>query len=285
LYTQENLWKEIRSREVEYSKRYLSTEVLKNVFLKDVFDINTTYLQRTKEISKIDSLSYVIDFRAGGNAGAFIRSGFCYPEEWGTWITDKEAILEFNLPYIPQNLYMKLSFSIFTAKGKHKQHIDIFFNDQLVFSKDYLQDSDEVVVDISGLAKHENKLQIWSKDIVSPKQLGIGEDIRPLSIGLSKIEILSGDVNITNTTGSMYQKDKVEVRRILTLDSKKLIYIYLNTKKPISGVVCPSSEVLINYIPDNHDWNLICIAPKDTTSIPLVIKYLDGSEEIIEVKI
>ena len=243
------------------------------------------YKRRIKELTKVDSLPYVIDFRAGGNAGAFIRSGFCYPEEWGTWITDKEAILEFNLPYIPQNLYMKLSFSIFTAKGKHKQHIDIFFNDQLVFSKDYLQDSDEVVVDISGLAKHENKLQIRSKDIVSPKQLGIGEDIRPLSIGLSKIEILSGDVNITNTTGSMYQKDKVEVRRILTLDSKKLIYIYLNTKKPISGVVCPSSEVLINYIPDNHDWNLICIAPKDTTSIPLVIKYLDGSEEIIEVKI
>jgi hypothetical protein len=59
----------------------------------------------------------------------------------------------------------------------------------LVFSKDYLQDWDEVVVDISGLAKHENKLQIRSKDIVSPKQLGIGEDIRPLSIGLSKIEI------------------------------------------------------------------------------------------------
>ena len=84
------------------------------------------------------------------------------------------------------------------------------------------------------------------------------------------------------------EKPKAEIRQILTLGSKKLIYIYQTVTKPASEALFTQTDItdiLITYIPDNHDWNLICIAPKDTTSIPLVIKYLDGSEEKIEVKI
>jgi len=84
------------------------------------------------------------------------------------------------------------------------------------------------------------------------------------------------------------EKPKAEIRQILTLGSKKLIYIYLTVTKPASEALFTQTDItdiLITYLPDNQEWNLLCIAPKDTTSIPLVIKYLDGSEEKIEVKI
>jgi hypothetical protein len=84
------------------------------------------------------------------------------------------------------------------------------------------------------------------------------------------------------------EKPKAEIRKILTLDSEKLIYINLTVRKSASETVfiqTDITDILITYLPKNHDYNLICIVPKDTTSIPLVIKYLDGSEEIIEVKI
>jgi hypothetical protein len=80
-------------------------------------------------------------------------------------------------------------------------------------------------------------------------------------------------------------KPKIEIKKFVTMDSKILIYINLNVNKPISDIASIQSEILISYIPNNQEWNLLCIAPKDTTSIPLVIKYLDGSEEKIEVKI
>jgi hypothetical protein len=81
------------------------------------------------------------------------------------------------------------------------------------------------------------------------------------------------------------KKPKTEIKKLVTMDSKILIYINLNVNKPISDIASIQSEILISYIPNNQEWNLLCIAPKDTTSIPLVIKYLDGSEEKIEVKI
>jgi hypothetical protein len=80
-------------------------------------------------------------------------------------------------------------------------------------------------------------------------------------------------------------KPKIEIKKFVTMDSKILIYINLNVNKPISDIASIQSEILISYIPNNQEWNLLCIAPKDTTSIPFVIKYLDGSEEKIEVKI
>ncbi len=81
------------------------------------------------------------------------------------------------------------------------------------------------------------------------------------------------------------KKPKTEIKKIVTIVSKILIYINLNVNRPISDIASIQSEILISYIPTNQDWNLLCIAPKDTTSIPLVIKYIDGSEEKIEVKI
>lgn len=81
------------------------------------------------------------------------------------------------------------------------------------------------------------------------------------------------------------KKPKTEIKKLVTMDSKILIYINLNVNKPISDIASIQSEILISYIPNNQEWNLLCIAPKDTTSIPLVIKYLNGSEEKIEVKI
>jgi len=69
------------------------------------------------------------------------------------------------------------------------------------------------------------------------------------------------------------------------MNSKILIYINLNINQPISDIASIQSEILINYIPNNQEWNLLCIVPKDTTTKPLVIKYLDASEEKIEITI
>lgn len=81
------------------------------------------------------------------------------------------------------------------------------------------------------------------------------------------------------------KKPKTEIKKLVTMTTKILIYINLNANKPISNIASIQSNILISYIPDNQEWNLLCIAPKDTASIPLVIKYLDGTEEKIKVKI
>ena len=54
------------------------------------------------------------------------------------------------------------------------------------------------------------------------------------------------------------EKPKAEIRQILTLGSKKLIYIYQTVTKPASEALFTQTDItdiLITYLPDNQDWN------------------------------
>ena len=79
--------------------------------------------------------------------------------------------------------------------------------------------------------------------------------------------------------------NEIKIQSIIENDLRKIVYIKIDFIESLFTVQVSSTDILITYLPDNQEWNLLCIAPKDTTSIPLVIKYLDGSEEKIEVKI
>ncbi|MEJ5299412.1 MAG: hypothetical protein WHS38_00300 [Thermodesulforhabdaceae bacterium] len=149
-----------------------------------------------KPDNAISQIPYTIDFRAGGNAGRFINSGFCNPENWGTWSCAKEALLSFRLKEVPRPLYLKLHFHTLTTPN-HFQRIQFYLNGNLLKEEKYTDSGNkQLTLDVSNLIQQENILLIKVPDAATPKSLGINTDRRELGIGMVRLEISpdAGDV-------------------------------------------------------------------------------------------
>lgn len=131
-------------------------------------------LARDRYASK---LGEVISFaNSSPNRSYYLRSGWSWSEDWGTWSDSKTAILNFSWPTsTPKSL--KLKFDTFVVKGKHPiQEIDVIVNG--IFYKKLLLTN-----------VYDNELDIaLSSDMKNSKYLSVKFEMHNLARPVDLIE-------------------------------------------------------------------------------------------------
>lgn len=114
-------------------------------------------------------------------------AGWAYPEEWGVWLDGTHAKLLLPMPQ-PKPASLELTVRAFISPGKEAQIIDIFVN--RIFAKSISLHQPENVTEEIALSKKMlefNYVQVELRPkgpLLSPKDLGMGDDERKLSLGL-----------------------------------------------------------------------------------------------------
>jgi hypothetical protein len=139
----------------------------------------------------VDKLNQVISFSSENNTNQlFLLSGWAMPEPWGTWAIGNNSALILPIPKgVARELILKVRFFI------NEQH------PQLNLSYSVNNDPPKQVV--AGLnaantflipitAEISNKgfvsVQFYFTNPASPKDLGLGDDIRALTLGLESAQ-------------------------------------------------------------------------------------------------
>ncbi|WP_448588134.1 hypothetical protein [Thermocrinis sp.] len=78
---------------------------------------------------------------------------------------------------------------------------------------------------------------------------------------------------------------KIEIKKRINTGLKNIIYLMISSSKAISLVYSPLTNAKITYIANGRDWNMLCIVPKGVNTVPMTVRYLDGSEETTELKL
>lgn len=111
--------------------------------------------------------------------------GWSYPEIWGTWMDGKESLII--LPVPKNSSKLKLNFIAFIPNKDSKQEIEIVINQTLI-AKETFNKAANNIVEINLKNKFENQqyleIKFIAKNPVIPRELGISDDARLLSVGI-----------------------------------------------------------------------------------------------------
>jgi len=115
--------------------------------------------------------------------------GWAYPESWGVWTEGPKSKVVLPIPQgNPKTLTM--NFRAFITAAHPKQTVEVLVNNQFVQSVIFIKDqNNQIIINIP----QDNNLgfiaiELRLPDAISPKDLRIGEDIRPLGVGLVRAE-------------------------------------------------------------------------------------------------
>jgi hypothetical protein len=114
--------------------------------------------------------------------------GWSYPESFGVWLTGERAILLLPIPEksFPKEIVLNLRALI--SAGRPIQELEIFSDGQRRFSGELKQsDKNNIVITLTEQDLNQGfvKLEFVPKTRVTPKEIGIGDDDRKISIGLN----------------------------------------------------------------------------------------------------
>ena len=129
----------------------------------------------------------IILSRSGKNILPFVLvAGWAYPESWGTWSDGRSAKLALAIPLgNPQTL--TLDMRAFVQPQYPSQMIEIWINQQLYTKRALTEDQfNQIVIPISEAHLKQQYLNIDFNFLnpIRPKDIGLGDDDRQLSIGL-----------------------------------------------------------------------------------------------------
>ncbi len=120
-------------------------------------------------------------------------AGWAYPEAWGVWLDGTHAQLLLPMPN-PKPKFVQLTLRAFVSDQKPSQTVDIFVNRVFAKSITLNQAGDAITeVQLSQKMLEFNYIQIEFRpkgQLLSPKELGVSNDERKLSIGLTKLTFL-----------------------------------------------------------------------------------------------
>jgi hypothetical protein len=160
----------------------LQASVSKRISNKSV--IEPTELNQKIAFSKDSSR---LDALIGVGQQPFTGAGWAYPEIWGVWLDGTHAQLLLPMPN-PRPKSVELTVRAFVSPQKSVQIIDIFIN--RIFAKTVtLDQAGDAILDIQLSKKmiEYNYAQIEFRPkgpLLSPKEMGISDDGRKLSLGL-----------------------------------------------------------------------------------------------------
>ncbi|GAA3402992.1 DUF7024 domain-containing protein [Paenibacillus hodogayensis] len=152
------------------------------------------------EWSGNDALDYTtgetVDFGSGLSGKEsikFLGTGWSHMEEWGTWTDGEWANVFFvmNKDAINADQVLTINATAFSKQGPRK--INIFINQKLlqeISVEPEIQQELKVKIPKNFIeADGFLHLQFQSKDLVSPKQLGISEDNRLIGLWVHSLKI------------------------------------------------------------------------------------------------
>lgn len=155
--------------------------------INDTLIIHPTFLNQTISFSKTSDR-----LKALTSVGQqpFTGAGWAYPEDWGVWLDGSHAQVLLPMPN-PKPQAIDLTIRAFLSDKKLSQTVDVFIN--RVFAKRItINQPGDLVVELALNSKmlEFNYIQIEfipKGPLLSPKELGMGEDGRKLSIGLRSL--------------------------------------------------------------------------------------------------
>ena len=115
--------------------------------------------------------------------------GWAYPEQWGVWTEGTKAKVVLPIPAgNPKALTM--DFRAFLTASHLKQSVEVFvnnaFNQKVTFNQDQ---GNQIIIDLpQNDSRDYIAIELRLPNAKSPKELGIGDDIRPLGVGLTGVE-------------------------------------------------------------------------------------------------
>jgi hypothetical protein len=135
-----------------------------------------------------------LSFRRGDAGDRYLLHGWAWPEPWGTWSDGHEAVIHLKLKKAPtEKLALHISGLAAVLKEKHPlQRIDVIINNYKLWTieRNSLEEKTHVIFIPKYIYHKTNgKIEIILRfpDAVSPADLGLNEDRRMLSFGLTKL--------------------------------------------------------------------------------------------------
>jgi len=116
--------------------------------------------------------------------------GWSYPEVWGTWAIGQNSTMRFNLSQVSP-LGSFINFNIIWPFPKTVKYSEstITLNGVIIGKLDSSSNNDAISLKVFNLKTMNNIITFTNLDPVSPKTLGISEDQRPLSIGITNFSV------------------------------------------------------------------------------------------------
>jgi len=165
--------------------------------VEDSARLNKKYRQFSYELPLLFSKNSIgVDYLVGINNSEITGNGWAYPEDWGVWSEGNSA--KITVPLIdPKLSLLSINIAGFIADRQTSQEVKIIL-DGIEQKNITLTNSNpvNVVIEIPCDAKVSNKcirhrdyltLEFKIKNPVSPKDLGVGDDMRKLGVGLRSI--------------------------------------------------------------------------------------------------
>lgn len=158
-----------------------------------------TCLQATSQINPLDLVPALEPgqktlFTYGNKGGALLAKGWSETEPWGVWSKGPDAEVMFRTLAPVHSL--RLETTAFLPPGHGRQRVGISING-LPATNTQLEQADGNVIDIPLTAEMQQRvssqgvvrLQLQFADAVSPKQFGLGQDVRQLALGLKTLTV------------------------------------------------------------------------------------------------
>jgi hypothetical protein len=138
----------------------------------------------------------VLQFTTNGNGGNFLHHGWYGMETWGTWTMGKESDIVLKLAH-PQskNYLMTVYARAFVHPHQPNKQISVFINENKVALWNYHLGAEvaQYTAEIPrSLIAHNSTLRIKfiSDTVESPRQAGLSEDQKQISLGLITLSIV-----------------------------------------------------------------------------------------------
>ncbi|NIA01841.1 MAG: hypothetical protein GWP15_00495 [Nitrospirae bacterium] len=148
----------------------------------------------------ISQLGEVLRFHQGGNGTCCLQKGWSTPESWGVWSMSKQSELELKLPNsLSGNIRITVKANPFVHRGRPKKEIKVLVNDEQVAIWNYRLEgkNKKRSASISPSIYHQNEgvlnIKFVSNEVETPKQAGLSEDEREISLGLIYLTVTSDE--------------------------------------------------------------------------------------------
>lgn len=134
-----------------------------------------------------------ISFRKGGTGGELLRTGWSYPEDWGTWMVGPEAAIELPIRAGAENttrVNLRFRAATFVPKRLYSRSFTFKIADRVVGDITFFQHEKEKMFAVETERSDGDRLllRIIAHELASPNEEG-SPDVRLLGLALMTVEM------------------------------------------------------------------------------------------------
>jgi hypothetical protein len=136
-----------------------------------------------------------LSFARSSDGSLALMSGWAEPEEWGAWSVERECLLRLRVapPSMSRKVRLGLGFRTVTLTDSRRRLVECAIGEKVVrrWKLSSRGERGELEIDVPSSVLHSPvDLRFFNLNARSPKDMGIGEDLRPLGIGVEQIRLV-----------------------------------------------------------------------------------------------